>query len=66
MLHALKDIYAINILNLLQLFIGLIFADRYVLLGNSRGSLSGNDNSGAVASMMELARVFRLLSDRGN
>lgn len=66
MLHALKDIYAINILNLLQSFIGLIFADRYVLLGNSHGSLSGNDNSGSVASMMELARVFRLLSDRGN
>lgn len=40
--------------------------DRYVLIGISHGSLSGNDNLGAVASMMELARVFRVLSrDRG-
>jgi len=65
-LHALKDMYAINIY-LLQSFIGLCFADRYVLLGISHGSLSGNDNLGAVASMMELARVFGVLSrDRGN
>jgi hypothetical protein len=47
--------------------IGLCFTDRYVLLGISHGTLSGNDNLGAVASMMELARVFRVLSrDRGN
>jgi len=59
----LKDIYAINILNLLQSLVALCFADRYVLLGISYGSLSGNDNLGAVASMMELAQVFR---DRGN
>lgn len=66
-LHALKDIYAINIPNLLQSLIALCSADRYVLLGISHGSLSGNDNLGAVASMMELARVFRVLSrDRGN
>ncbi|GFG35523.1 hypothetical protein Cfor_12790 [Coptotermes formosanus] len=40
--------------------------DRYVLLGSSHGSLSGNDNLGATASMMELARVFSVLSsDRG-
>jgi hypothetical protein len=66
-LHALKDMYAINILNLSLSFIGLCFADRYVLLGISHGSLSGNDNLGAVASMMELARVFRVLSrERGN
>jgi hypothetical protein len=52
---------------LLQSFIGLNFADRCVLLGISHGSLSGNDNLGAVASMMELARVFGVLSrDRGN
>jgi len=65
-MRALKDIYAIN-MYLLQSFIGLCFADRYVLLGISHGSLSGNDNLGAVASMMELARVFKLLRrDRGN
>lgn len=40
--------------------------DRYILLGSSHGSLFGNDSLGATASMMELARVFSVLSsDRG-
>ncbi|KDR11765.1 N-acetylated-alpha-linked acidic dipeptidase 2 [Zootermopsis nevadensis] len=40
--------------------------DRYVLLGSSHGLLSGNYTFGAMASMMEVARVFNMLiSKRG-
>jgi hypothetical protein len=56
--------YAVNILNFLQFFIDLCYTDRYVLLGSSHGSLSGSDNLGATAAMMEVARVFSMLNSK--
>ncbi|XP_069688698.1 N-acetylated-alpha-linked acidic dipeptidase 2-like [Periplaneta americana] len=59
----------VNMINVRKTYYSVVGAirgshepDRYVLLGSSHGSVSGDDTVGAAASMMEMARAFNVLN----